>query len=375
MRAFMGALRSALVAMTSGAVVLCASAAGAGDPLDFEWTQLDKGVYAGVRPVSYNSPPTGSALIVIGKKSVFLFDPAGTPLVGARVAAKVAELTDLPVTHIAVSHWHGDHSMGMHKVLEKYPDAEVITHEFTARAIASPLNAFTPPTDEDAKATRERIETALKTGVRSNGEPVLPEMRPYYESVLQNLDLVTAEIRGLRPITPTKTMTDAMTIDLGGRKVELRHMGPGNTNGDIIAYLPKEKILATGDVVVRPTPYGFYSHPASWVKVLTQLKSLPARYIVPGHGEIMTDAAYFDILIETLTFVVAEVDRLAAEGKSLEETRAALDWTAVEQRVTGGDPLLAVFFEGWFKTPIVEAEYKIATGRDSEDLSAPAGGP
>ncbi|NWG93537.1 MAG: MBL fold metallo-hydrolase [Parvularculaceae bacterium] len=372
MNALRSALRSALAAMSAGAIALYASAASAGDPFAFEWTELDKGVWAGVRPVSYNSPPTGSALIVIGKKGVFLFDPAGTPLVGERVAAKVAELTDLPVTHIAVSHWHGDHSMGMHKVLEKYPNAEVITHEFTARAIQSPLNSFTPPTDDDVKATRERIETALRTGMRSNGQPVLPEMRPYYENVLAHLDLTTAELRGLKPITPTKTMTDAMTIDLGGRKVELRHMGPGNTNGDIIAYLPKEKILATGDIVVSPTPYGFYSHPASWVNVLTQLKSLPARHIVPGHGAIMTDTAYFDALIEALSFVAAEVDRLAAEGKTLEETRAALDWTAVEQRVTGGDPLLAVFFDGWFKTPIVEAEYKIATGQDSEDLSAPA---
>ncbi len=361
-----------VVSAAAALALFSASGVRAADPFDLEWRELDKGVWAGVRPVSYNAPPTGTTVIVIGKKGVLLFDPAGFALQGERVAAKVAELTDLPVTHMAVSHWHGDHSMGAYRILEKYPDAEIIMHDFTARAIKSPLNAFTPPDDETNKATRERFEEALRTGKRSNGDPVTPAMRAYYEYVLQYFDLVNAEVRGLRAIEPTKTFTGAMTIDLGGRKAELRHMGPGNTNGDIILYLPKEKILATGDAIVRPTPYGFFSHPRSWTLVLKQLKSLPAKAIVPGHGEIMTDMDYLDLLVDTLTFVADEVDRLAAEGKTLEETRAALDWTAIDARMTGGDPLLKVFFEGWFKTPIVDAQYAIATGKDSEDLSPPA---
>ncbi len=347
---------------------LSSASAKSRDPLDFEWRELAPGVWAGVRPVSYLSPPTGSTLIVIGEKGVFLFDPAGTPLVGERVAAKVAELTGLPVTHMAISHWHGDHSQGAHKILEKYPQAEIIAHEFTARAIRSPLNAFTPPDAAANEEARKRLQNALATGKRSNGDPVTPAMRAYYESALEHFDLVSSEVRALRPIDPTRTFTDAVTIDLGKRKVELRHMGPGNTNGDIIAYLPKEKILATGDVVVRPTPYGFYSHPRSWTRVLEQLKSLPADYILPGHGEIMTDTAYFDLLIDALKFVADNVDRLAAEGKTLDEVRAALDWSGIEPRFTKGDALLAVFFDGWFKTPIVEAQYKIANGADSESL-------
>lgn len=364
-----------LVRAAAAFAFLAAAPAIAADPFDLEWTELSQGVWAGVRPVSYNAPPTGTVLIVIGRKGVFLFDPAGTPLVGERVAAKVAELTALPVTHMAISHWHGDHSQGAYKILERYPNAEIIAHDFTARAIKSPLNAAPPPDAAEAEQMRKRLQTALDTGKRSNGDPVTPAMRDYYAYALQHLDLVTAEIAGLRPISPTQIFTDALSIDLGGRKVELRHMGPGNTNGDIIAYLPKERILATGDVVVRPTPYGFYSHPRSWIAVLEQLKSLPSKYIVPGHGEIMTDTAYFDLLIEALTFVADEVDRLAGEGKSLEETRAALDWTAIEQRFTASDPLLAIFFDGWFKTPIVEAQHKIATGGDSEDLSPPPAAP
>jgi glyoxylase-like metal-dependent hydrolase (beta-lactamase superfamily II) len=365
-RRFERALAAAL-----GAFALGTGAAVAADPFELEWTKLADGVYAGVRPVSYRSPPTGSTIIVIGDKGVLLFDPAGAALQGERVAAKVAELTDLPVTHMAISHWHGDHSLGAYKVLENYPGAEVITHEFTARALKSPLNAFTPPDEETNRQTRTRIETALAAGRRSNGDPVTPGMRAYYEDVLNYFDLINAEQRRFKVAEPTKTFTDEMTIDLGGRKAVLKHLGPANTNGDIVLHLPKEKIVATGDIVVRPTPYGFFSHPRSWVAVLRKLKAMGARTIVPGHGEIMTDTAYLDLLGETLSFVADEVDRLAAEGKSQEEVRAALDWTKIEKKMTGGDPTLAIFFDGWFKTPIVEAEYKIATGKDSEDLNPP----
>ncbi|MGD9800543.1 MAG: MBL fold metallo-hydrolase [Parvularculaceae bacterium] len=365
----MGIVRgsAALLAAVFSAISSCLAA----DPFEFEWTRLSDGVWAGVRPVSYNAPPTGTTLIVIGENGVLLFDPAGTPLVGERVLAKVADLTDLPVTHMVISHWHGDHSQGAYRILEKFPDAEIIAHEFTASAIRSPLNAFTPPDEAANEASRSRLKNALATGKRSNGDDVTPAMRAYFTNALDYFDLVDSEVRALKPIDPNRTFADALTIDLGGRRVELRHMGPGNTAGDVIAYLPAEKILATGDVVVRPTPYGFYSHPRSWIEVLKQLRTLPADYIVPGHGEIMTDMAYLDLLIDALSFVADNVDRLVKSGKTLDEVREALDWSAIEPRFTGDDALLALFFDGWFKTPIVEAEYKIAGGADSEPLDAP----
>ena len=166
-------------------------------------------------------------------------------------------------------------------------------------------------------------------------------------------------------------MTDRLEIDLGGRTVELRHLAPGNTKGDMILWLPEEKILATGDIVVRPTPYGFFSYPRSWAAVLRELKTFNAKYIIPGHGEVMTDTAYLDLLAETMDLVATQVDAQAKAGKSLDETRAAIDWSSVEQRFTAGDSMLAFLFNIWFKTPIVEAQYNLSTGKDNESLEAP----
>jgi glyoxylase-like metal-dependent hydrolase (beta-lactamase superfamily II) len=367
-----GAVRRFLVPLAVAGATLLAQPAAAADPFEMEWRRLSDGVWVGVRPVSYRSPVMTNTIVVIGKKGVFIFDAAGFALQGDRLVKKIKELTDLPVTHIAVSHWHGDHSMGIDRVLAKFPKAEVISHEFTAKYIAGPNMDQVPPRDLKAEEEyRRRVQKALETGVRSDGTPVTDSMRAFYTETLQYFDFVNEEIARRQINHPTKTMTDKLVIDLGGRKVELRHIAPGNTKGDMFLWLPEEKILATGDIVVRPTPYGFFSYPKSWAGVLRELKKFPAKQIVPGHGDIMTDTAYLDLLAETMDLVSTQVDTLAKQGKALDEVRAAMDWSSVEQRFTGGDGMLAVLFNIWFKTPIVEAQYNLSTGKDNESLEAP----
>lgn len=353
-------------------VVLTVPAARAADPFDMEWRKLADGVWAGVRPVSYRQPVVGNTVIVIGQNGVLVFDAAGFPAEGERLVRKVAELTDRPITHLAISHWHDDHHLGTYKVLEKFPNAKVIAQEFTARAVTSPLMGdIDGPSDEELKAQRESLQKALDTGKRSDGTPLSDASRAYYADVLQYSDFVVSDMRRAKVTVPTQTVADRWVVDLGGRRVEFRHRAPGNTKGDLFMWLPAEKILATGDIVVRPTPYGFYSYPKSWAGVLRELKGFGARTIVPGHGDILKDTAYLDLLAETLDLVAAQVDPLAAQGKSLDEVRAAMDWSSVESRFTGDDEILKRLFNLWFKTPIVEAEYNLATGKDNESLTAP----
>ena len=361
-----------LGALAIAAIALSSPPSQASDPIDMEWRELAHGVWVGVRPVSYRSPVMTNTTVVIGAKGVLVFDAAGFALQGERLVKKVAELTDKPITYIAISHWHGDHNLGDYAVLEKFPGAEVIAHEFTARYNASPNGEkATPRNLEEEGEYRARVEKALATGVRSDGTPVTPTMRKFYVELLEHYDFVNAEVARQQPVQPTRTMTDKLVVDLGGRTAELRHIAPGNTKGDMFLWLPEEKILATGDIVVSPTPYGFFSYPRSWAGVLRELKSFNAKYIVPGHGDIMTDTVYLDLLSETMDFVATEVDAAVKAGKSLDETRAAMDWSPVERRFTGGDDMLAFLFKLWFMTPIVEAEYNLASGKDNESLEAP----
>ena len=318
----------------AGAIALAASlsapASHAADPFEMEWRELARGVWVGVRPVSYRSPVMTNTTVVIGDKGVLVFDAAGFAIQGERLVEKVAELTDQPITHIAISHWHGDHSMGDYEVLEKFPAAEVISHEFTARYNASPNGEKVEPRDVKARSRVPGARSRRRSPPAS--APTARRSRRRCASLLRRaaraLRLRQRRAPRREQVTaPTRTMTDRLVIDLGGRDVELRHIAPGNTKGDMFLWLPEERILATGDIVVRPTPYGFYSYPRSWATVLRELKTFDAKFIVPGHGDVMTDTAYLDLLAETMDLVASQVDAAVKAGKSLDETRPPMDWS------------------------------------------------
>jgi hypothetical protein len=77
------------------------------------------------------------------------------------------------------------------------------------------------------------------------------------------------------------------------------------------------------------------------------------------------------LLAETMELVADQVDASVKAGKTLEETRAAMDWSPVEKRFTGDDGMLPFLFDSWFKTPIVEAQYNLSSGKDNESLEVP----
>ena len=132
-------------------------------------------------------------------------------------------------------------------------------------------------------------------------------------------------------------------------------------NINAIAWLRRQRIVATGDVVVAPTPFGFFSFPESWIGVLQRLKALDFALLIPGHGEPQTDAAYLDRLIATIADIRAQVGPLAQQGLSLEETRQRVNFApSLEQ--WGTTPRLRSTFEGYWLTPMVENAWREARG-------------
>ena len=91
---------------------------------------------------------------------------------------------------------------------------------------------------------------------------------------------------------PTMLIKEAHTIDLGGRKVEVRHFGPAHTPGDVAVWLPKEKIIFSGDIIYTERILAVIplSHSGKWITAYDQLMVLKPGVVVPGHGS-PTDAA------------------------------------------------------------------------------------
>jgi glyoxylase-like metal-dependent hydrolase (beta-lactamase superfamily II) len=143
------------------------------------------------------------------------------------------------------------------------------------------------------------------------------------------------------------------------RPVELRFIGKGNTDGDLVAWLPRQRVLATGDLVVAPIPFGFGSYPASWQRDLETMIALKPRIIVPGHGLPMRNDSYLRLLRDMLRDLR---DRMAVIGPSEDLERAKTDITPVfagyQNRFAGDDPWLQSWFVKYWQNPFSELLWK-----------------
>ncbi len=158
----------------------------------------------------------------------------------------------------------------------------------------------------------------------------------------------------MRPVTfqsATLTFDHDITIDVGGRDVQVKFLGRGNTNGDAVVYLPKEKIVVTGDLVVYPLPYFYDGYPTEWVQTMQNLGELDATTIVPGHGPILHDKSYIypvrDFMKSAVDQTNAQLTKIGpAMAHTVDQVRGAVDLSVFRQRFAGNDTRLAASFDG-----------------------------
>jgi glyoxylase-like metal-dependent hydrolase (beta-lactamase superfamily II) len=114
------------------------------------------------------------------------------------------------------------------------------------------------------------FQKELDTGKHSSGTPLTDEEKEDLKNAIGKAasDAVSAEFRGLKVKVPDITFDRELDVDLGNREVQLKFLGRGNTAGDAVAYLPKEKILIAGDLVDSPVPFLYGGFPVEQIVTL-----------------------------------------------------------------------------------------------------------
>lgn len=362
----------AWIAALTLAVVALAGTARAEGLFELEWTKLAEGVWAGNRHDALRYPVVCNTVIVTGEDGALIFDGGGFIAQGEQVLAQLKAVTDKPLRYIVISHWHGDHHRGIAPLIAAFPDVRIVAQEFTRAAILGALMQTIDKREHDGGTKEDvaAVKEALASGKFFDGSPFAPDERGYWDRFVKDGDLHAAEVLRMRLTPPDITFDDRMRIYLGDRVIELLFLGKGNTKGDAMMYLPAEKILATGDVVVAPVPYAFNAYPESWIGVLKRIEAMDIDVLVPGHGAFQRDKAYVALMIDALETVRRQVGPLAAEGKTAAEIYPQIDYSAVEPRFTNGDAVAARLFEMFFKHPVVAAELNVLRGIDGEKLTA-----
>ncbi len=117
----------------------------------------------------------------------------------------------------------------------------------------------------------------------------------------------------------------------------------------------------TGDVVVWPTPFGFFCFPADWVQTLGKIKALGYTTLIPGHGEPQIDTSYIDRLIGSIEDIRAQVAPLAKQGLSLEEVAGKVDFSRYRD-IFGKTERQKTLFKAYWTDPMTENAWKEAKG-------------
>jgi glyoxylase-like metal-dependent hydrolase (beta-lactamase superfamily II) len=197
----------------------------------------------------------------------------------------------------------------------------------------------------------ESREDRLSKKVDAEGKALSSEGMKEAEAALRGKQQVLAELRDFTYLAPTLTFDPGLEVDLGNRLVQMSFLGRGETGGEAVVYLPKEKIVAVGELVTTPVPYTFAGYPSEWVRTLNVIDSMDVDTIVPGHGEVLRGKAFLelqrDLLKSAVNQVYARMVALAAitETPSFEDVRKGVDLSSFRERFAHASKEQQEFFD------------------------------
>lgn len=328
----------------------------------YEIRRVADGVYAALQPEARRFNDSNSAILV-NDRDVVVVDSQSNPATVRELVAEVRKLTDKPVRYVVNTHWHGDHTQGNQVYLEAFPGVEIIGHSTHAEDVAGRAAPFL---EEQIGQYEEGIGAAeqwLATGEKADGTALSEEEMAALPGRIERTRRHLDGLRSIRFVPPTITVDDKLVLHRGKRRIEILHFA-AHTRGDLVLFLPEEKVLVTGDLL-DDLPYGGHGYPSSWIRTLDALEELDFERVISGHGRVQEGKEQLVRVREMLKSLVEQV-AASAGGKTLEEVREAVDLSASRGALAGDDETAQRVFDAWLPE-LVERAYRESRGELDPD--------
>lgn len=331
----------------------------------FAARQIVPAVHLLATPQDYYGPAIGNVSIVEQRDGFVIVDSGLTAGNGRTIVNYVRARSQKPVKAIIITHWHNDHPQGVSAILDAWPKVRIIATEETNKGMLGPeLGELVglEPGPQYVERVRKLNADQQATLDKLIADPATsPERVGRAKKAKLDFDVFAAHYPGTHVVPPTETFAKELRIDDPAAPVEVKFLGRANTAGDAVVWLPKQRIVMSGDMVVWPTPFGFFSFPGDWIQTLGKLKALNYAILIPGHGEPQTDTAYIDNLIGSIEDIRAQVGPLAKAGLSLEDVGKKVDFS-LYATVFGTTERRKTLFKAYWTDPMTENAWKEAKG-------------
>ena len=254
----------------------CCGHEGPGGDARFDFRRVADGVHVAVAAPAYKV--NSNTAIIESDDGAVIVDTHSKPSAARAIVDRLRDITPRPVRYVVNTHFHWDHWHGNEVYPAAYPGAEIITNQLTREAMVK----------KGLKRIQDHVRQVPAEIAKLRGDlaaAATTEQRAKLQADLKLAESYLAEVRAMKPALPTMAFERTMTLYRRDREIQLLYLGRAHTEGDVFVYLPKEKVVITGDAVIGWTPFMGDGYPEDWVTTLDRLAELDWDTLVMGHGE------------------------------------------------------------------------------------------
>ena len=281
----------------------------------FTLEQVTDGVYAAL--AKPRNPINCNAAVVVYDDGVLVVDTHSRPSSARGLISQIKRVTDRPVRYAVNTHFHWDHAQGNQAYPVAFPRQVTIVASEATRENLRVLGmervkgqlAAAPKTIETLKA---QLATAADAAAKTQLADEIAQQEDYLR-----------ELKTLELVLPDLTFDKSLILHRPGMDIVLLFLGRGHTSGDVVAYLPKQRVVATGDLLHGWMPFMGDSYPTEWVATLDALDKLDFDHIIGGHGSVKPKS-HLKVFRNYLADLIDEVRKARTRGESLPQAQASV---------------------------------------------------
>jgi len=319
----------------------------------YKWHSLGNGIYVHAQNNPLAGPVDGNSVVIVNDRGVMVVDTHINPAVARSVIKKIVSITDTPVTHVINTHWHDDHTNGNHAYREAFPGIKIVAHRATLESLMEEWQAM----EDQRREAYGSVDVGELRRAADSFEENDPNSAIGYRIYADYVEALLPELSTMELEYPDTVFEDSLVYEFGNRTIHLKWLGRGNTDGDVVVWLPEDRVLVTGDILVAPIPYAFDSPMLDWIRTLEQVATLDAATIIPGHGSVQHDKRYLGLVQSLLESTVNAVRNAHDNGTAYADLANAVDLSEYESEFTDDDPERAWAWRAYYVSPGVKSAW------------------